>query len=242
MKKLILGITGLLLLLSSCGNMIDLSNEGTVNIKLANDGNSRYIAGENEDVEEAILGFIEKDVMYNFDFIEEVTDFNGQYLFTGIPVGDYSFLAMLMGKDDNDADRIISMAIQPVTIEAGSNVLEIAMGPGFSFNINDLDLDMGDLGEEFTLSLSGNEVTIGVSSEIIEAGVMTVNITSNAYQINILDNNGTIKVDETPLMPTELTFHSFPFEFNPAEVQSFTLKLKSFDDSINEYVLIFKEK
>jgi hypothetical protein len=244
MKKLILTITGLLMLLSSCDNMIDLSDHGTVNIKLASAGSSRYIAGDPDDVNEAILGFIEQDVMYNFDFIEDITDFDGQHQFTGIPVGDYSFLAMLLS-DNGIGGEIISMAIQPVTIEAGSNDLIIEMGPGFHFVINDVEFDMGDLSNDFSLSLSGNEVTIGVSAEQMAASVMTVKISSNAAYVEILDSNDLQLEFFEPEVVEELTFVDFNFIFNPTEIQRFQLKLASQDSvtdpSINEYVLIFKE-
>lgn len=237
MKKIILLITGFLLLLSSCDNFVDLSDMGTVSIRMAGSENSRYIAGGGDTVEEAVLGFVEQDVMYNFQFVEEITDFNGEYLFTGIPVGDYSFLAMLMGND-----KIVSMAIQGVTIEAGNNDLVIDMGPGFNFEINNLEFDMGDLSSNFTLSLRGNEVTIGISSELIIDNQITLDISSNTYLLEFIDSDGVTRLSEEPeVMPSDLTFNDYIFNFDITQDQEFTLKLKSFDDSINEYVMIFKE-
>ncbi|MBF9017788.1 MULTISPECIES: hypothetical protein [unclassified Oceanispirochaeta] len=237
MKKIIITITGLLLLLSSCGNMADLSDQGTVSVKLTESGSSRYIAGEGETVDEAILGFVEQDVMYNFEFIEEITDFEGDHLFTGIPVGDYSFLAMLLSDGD-----IISMAIQAVTIEAGKNDLIIDMGPGFHFLINDLDFDMSDLEDDYSLSLSGNEITIGIPAEELERAQMEIDIKTNASAAEVLNYDGTAGPFTWSYAPPadELSFSTGELRFDPAAVQEIQLNLTSPDASVNSYLIVFK--
>ncbi|MDC7234651.1 MAG: hypothetical protein PQJ58_15575 [Spirochaetales bacterium] len=240
MKKIVLAISVILLLSSGCSNFIDLSDQGTVSVKLADYNSSRYIAGGGETVDEAVLGFVEESVMYNFDFMEEITDFNGEHLFTGIPVGDYSFLAMLMSEGD-----IISSAVQSVSIKAGRNDIIVGMGPGFSLEINDLEeFDISDLEDTYTLSLNGNQITIGLPSEEVERDLMEIKIRSNATEADVLtpegDRDGDIySWDYTP-PADELSFSTGVLIFDPEETLSFQLKLTSPDDSVNSYIIVFE--
>ena len=123
-KKLLLFLT-MGLLLAGC-SVSEMNDSGMLNVSIGDDG--RYIAGGSSRVDNAYLGLIDQDVLYNFDEMETVqAEIDGTILhtFSGVPVGDYTFIAMLMDADDHN----IAMALDPVTIEEGLNELVVEMGP-----------------------------------------------------------------------------------------------------------------
>jgi len=220
------------LILAGCNNFVDQSDEGTVNIKLMDSGSQRYIVGDGASVDEAVLGFIEQDVMYNFDSLEDIKDFNGEYLFTGIPVGNYAFLAILLSNGN-----IISAAIQSVTIEAGFNDINIDMGPGFELKINDNILKIEDLSSLFTLSFKGDIITIGLSKkELINPMVIEVRTNASSLEAKKIDGSESndFTVHYTP-PATESDFATGLVKFDGTKVQDFQMILGSPDGSKNVY-------
>ncbi|MDC7241702.1 MAG: lipoprotein [Spirochaetales bacterium] len=184
MKKLILPILALILL-TACSNITDLSDTGYARITIGESSGARYIE-DSSAIDSAVMGFVEKDKLFNFADVENITDWTGDYLFTGIPVGDYSFMAMLM----DDSDDIIAMKIQGVTIEAGLNVIPVEMGPGFEISINGDSFDLDDLGEDFTLSLDGNILTLGLPESYFTEGITLDIEYNNGSSITMLNFDG----------------------------------------------------
>jgi len=231
-KTLFILIILSVLILAGCDNFSDRSDQGTVNVKLADIGAGRYIAGGGAGVDEAVLGFIEEDVMYNFDAMEDITNFTGEYLFTGIPVGNYAFLAILMSDGDN-----ISTAVQGVTIEPGFNDIIIDMGPGFELTINGNPLEIDDLSSKFTLSFNKDVITIGISKSEL-TNPMVIEVETNADSMTIRNFDGTPSTDFTVLYSpplTETDFSTGTITFDGTSVHQMQMILGSPDGSRNVY-------
>ncbi|QEN07004.1 hypothetical protein EXM22_03010 [Oceanispirochaeta crateris] len=231
MKKILFAaLAAFVLVLSGCDNLVDESDQGSAYINLSEGSSGRYIAGDGETVVDAAMGFVKEDVLYNFDFLEDIKNFSGDYLFTGIPVGDYSFLALLM----DDDGEVLSMAVESVTIEAGFNELEIEMGPGISPRINGKDFDFSDPEDSgFSISFSGEVITIGVPEEELKTDFL-LEITTNAKDMEIVKfNNSELSGIEAVYTATtdELDYATGEYYFDATEINELRLNLTSFDDS-----------
>ena len=190
------------LLLAGCA-VSDLSDGGTVNVSIGGDG--RYITGGASSVDEAYLGLIEEDVLYNFEELTNVDAEGGvvQHTFAGIPVGDYTFMAILMNEDDDT----VAMALDGVTIKEGLNNLEIEMGPGFTLEIGGVDLELDDLDEVFSVKFDGNIITLELEVRDIFDMIfpvltdLTIDVmNTNAADVEVLDwdENDIFGFDYTP--------------------------------------------
>ena len=219
MKKLIIPILSILFL-AACSNITDLSDTGYAKITVGESSDGRYIANPSA-ITSAVLGFVKEDTMFNFADVEDITNWTGEYLFTGIPVGDYSFLAMLMDVTDD----IIGMKIQGVTIEPGLNEIVVEMGPGFEVYINDLEFDIEDLGETFTLSLSDNTITIGISStEFNDYLDIGINLSGSATMSFLKFNGSEISYDGDGFYNPEIVY-DYGLGVETGTVRSFMMEM-----------------
>ena len=233
MRKIVILFLTLGLLLAGC-SVSDLSDTGTVQVSMAGVGESgRYIANDGSTVTKAYLGLIEEDVLYNFDEVEDIEDFTGQFLFTGIPVGDYSFLALLM----DSADHVVAAAIEPVTIEEGLNNLAVEMGPGFTLEFGGLDFELDDLGDEFTVTFNGDEITIGISVDDLVGGLASLAsleikvAATNAKTIEVLNwSTDTVYAEASYSSPGESSYADATFNINALNLSpQFRIRMTSWE-------------
>jgi hypothetical protein len=237
MKLLFITILTSLLVLSGCDNLVDQSDQGNVTIKLSEGSTGRYIAGGGDTVDQIALGFVKKDVLYNGDFLEDLDGVESEYVYTGIPVGDYTFLAMLIANDD-----VISMAVENVSIEAGFNEIPVEMGPGMSLTINDKDFEIDDLSAEFSIAFNGDVITIGVPSEELISN-FKLEIKTNAKALNVFNFDGTspVGITKTYTEPSdEISFSTGIVSFDATSIRDLQFRLTSFDD--DETVTTYKIK
>ncbi len=178
-------------------------------------------------------------MLYNGDFLEDLDGIESEYVYTGIPVGDYSFLAMLIAKDD-----VISMAVKSVTIEAGFNEVPVEMGPGMVLSINDKDIDIDELSEEFSIAFNGDVITIGVPSEELKAD-FKLEIRTNAKAVDVFNFDGTDPINNSIIRSytepgDEMSFSTGVVNFDATKIRALQFILTSFDE--NETETIYKVK
>ncbi len=232
MRKILTGFIALGLLLAGCA--VSEYDSGVVNVSIGGEG--RYIAGGASRVDEAYLGLIDEDVLYNFEELKNVQaegDGTIAHTFAGVPVGDYTFLAILLDENEDN----IAMAMDGVSVEEGLNELAVEMGPGFTMEFGSLELELEDLDDAFTVKFNDNEVTVGIDIIALIGGLDSLSsfevtvANTNAKSIQVLNWAGTsVFATATYPSPDENVLSDASFTFNALLTEpEFMIRMESWD-------------
>ncbi len=194
MKKYILALITAALVFPGC-DIQKMEDTGSAYIAFASTeapgANTRAMApGTLGKTRRAIMGFIDDDAFYNFNDMKDIKDFTGEgILFTGLPVGRYTFVTSLMGEQD----RVLAMGIEGVEIKAGMNQMSVDMGPGFKMEVSIptsfTDLAPYNTGEKIDLSLSNLTKDAGLSYRGRTMNIKLPSRFSKAEKIAMSKNN-----------------------------------------------------